>query len=95
MGLLDFTREKVEAVVEEMVKRGEVSQQESSQAVEQIMARAQEAQDSFLEKVKELVKKLISELKLARQAEVEALEKRVAALEKELRDRFEVLREVE
>jgi polyhydroxyalkanoate synthesis regulator phasin len=95
LGLLDFTKEKVESVVEEMVKRGEVSQQDSSQVVEQIMARAQEAQDAFLEKVKELIKKGVSEMKLARAVELEALEKRVAALEKELQDRFEALRDME
>ncbi len=95
LGVLEFTKEKVEAVVEDMVKRGELSQQETQLAVEQIMARAREAQDALVEKVKELVKKSVSELKLARQGEVDALEKRVAALEKELQDRFEALREVE
>jgi len=42
-GVWDFTKQKVEALVEEMVKRGEISQQESPEAVEQIMAEAKEA----------------------------------------------------
>ena len=70
LGLLDFTTEKVEALVEEMVKRGEVTQQESPQAVEQIMARAQEAQQVLFDKVKELVKKSMAEMKLARAADL-------------------------
>jgi polyhydroxyalkanoate synthesis regulator phasin len=93
LGLLDFTTEKVEALVEEMVKRGELNQQESPQAVEQIMAKAQEAQQALFDKVRELVKKSMAEMKLARAADLAALEKRVEALEKELQDRPELIRE--
>ncbi|MBI4796093.1 MAG: hypothetical protein HY790_09720, partial [Deltaproteobacteria bacterium] len=70
-----------EALVEEMVKRGEVTQQESPQAVEQILAKAQEVQKTLFEKVKQI----IADMKLARAADLEALEKRVAALEKEIK----------
>ncbi len=93
LGLVDFTKEKVEAVVEEMVNRGEVSQQEFPQAVEELMAGAQEAQAALVDKVKELVKKAVAEMKLARAAELKALEERVTAIEKELQDRYEALKE--
>ena len=33
LGVFDFTREKVEPLVDEMVRRGEISQQESPEAV--------------------------------------------------------------
>lgn len=85
LGIFDFTREKVEAVVEEMVRRGEISQQESPEAVQEILGRAQEAQAALVEKVKELVNKFLAELRPARTADLEALEKRVAALEEEVR----------
>ncbi len=81
LGVLDFTREKIEAVVEEMVKRGEVSQQEQAQAVEQIMARAQSEQEALFDKVKTLIRQAISQAGLARTADLAALERRVEALE--------------
>ena len=81
LGVLDFTKEKVEALVEEMVKRGEVTQQEGPQTVEEILAKAQEVQKTLMEKVKNAV----ADMKLARAADLEALEKRVAALEKEIK----------
>lgn len=81
LGVLDATREKVEPLVAEMVKRGEVSQQEGPQAVEQILAKAQEAQKALVDKVK----KAVSDMKLPRAADLEALEKRVAALEKKIK----------
>lgn len=83
LGVLDATKEKAEALVEEMVKRGEVSQQESPQAVEQILDKAQEIQKALFEKVKQI----IADMNLARAADLEALEKRVADLEKEIKGR--------
>jgi polyhydroxyalkanoate synthesis regulator phasin len=58
LGLLDFTKEKVEDLVDEMVKRGELSQQESPQVVEQIMAKAEEAQKVFFDKIKDSIRPL-------------------------------------
>lgn len=81
VGVFDFTKEKAEALVSEMVKRGEVSQQESPQAVEQILDKAQEMQKALFEKVKEI----IAGMNLARTADLEALEKRVAALEEKIK----------
>ena len=83
-GVWDFTKQKVEALVEEMVKLGEISQQESPEAVEQIMAKAKETNQALFAKVQELTIKALSEIKVARAKDLEALEKRVDALEKEL-----------
>ena len=44
LGVFDFTKEKVEALVQEMVRRGEITQQESPEAVKELLAKAQEAQ---------------------------------------------------
>jgi polyhydroxyalkanoate synthesis regulator phasin len=84
LGVLDFTREKVEAVVADMVKRGELSEQETPQAVAELMERAKSEQEVFLDKLKVMVEKVISGTGLARSADLEALEKRVADLEKKL-----------
>jgi polyhydroxyalkanoate synthesis regulator phasin len=84
LGVLDFTREKVEAVVADMVKRGELSEQETPQAVAELLERAKSEQDVFMDKLKAMVEKVISGAGLARSADLEALEKRVADLEKKL-----------
>jgi len=87
LGMLDATREKVEDLVEEMIKRGEVTQQEKSEAIEQLTARARETQQAFFDRVKELVSRVIAEMHLARAADLQGLEKRVSALEKEHAER--------
>jgi len=86
-GVFDFTKDKVESLVQEMVRRGEITQQESSEAVKQLFTRAQEAQQTMVAKVKELTQNAIDEIKVAKASDLEALEKRVAALEEALKAR--------
>ena len=85
LGVFDFTREKVEPLVAEMVRRGEISQQESPETVKEFLAQAQEVQAALVERVKAMVNKALAEAKPALAADLEALEKRVAALEEEVR----------
>ena len=82
LGVLDFTREKVEALVDEMVKRGEITEQETSEAVTEIMAKAKSEQEAFMDKLKAVVEKIVSEVGLARSADLEALKKRLEDIEK-------------
>ncbi len=84
LGVVDFTRQKVEAAVEDMVKRGELAEQDTSQAVAEIMEKAQAEQKDFLEKLKAMVDQAVSQAGLARAADLEALAKRVADLEKKV-----------
>lgn len=81
LGVLDFTREKVETVVNDMVKRGELSEQDTAEAVANIMERAKSEQEAFMDMLRGVVEKIVAELGLARSSELEALKKRVAKLE--------------
>ena len=82
LGVLDFTREKVEALVDEMVKRGELTEQDTTKAVTEIMERAKSEQEAFLDKLKGVVGKIVSDSGLARHEDMENLKKRVDELEK-------------
>ncbi len=82
IGLLDYTKEKVESLVEEMVRRGEMSRQEGAEAVEELWTKAKEEQAAFWEKVKTFVSKVVDDMALVRRSELKALEERLAALEK-------------
>ena len=84
-GVFDFTKDKVEALVQEMVRRGEITQQESTETVKNLWTKAQEAQEAMVAKVREFTKNTVDEIKVAKAADVEALEARVAALEEELK----------
>jgi len=86
-GVFDFTKDKVEALVQEMVRRGEITQQESTETVKNLWTKAQEAQQAMVAKVKEFTKNTVDEIKVAKAADLEALEARVAALEEALKGR--------
>lgn len=87
LGVVDFTKEKVEALVGEMVKRGELTEQESPGAVAEIMEKARAEQEAFTEKLTSLVEKVIAQMGLARAADLEALKKRVEELENKVAGR--------
>lgn len=84
MGVLDFTKEKIEDLVEEMIRRGEVSQSEKGQAVEELMQKAQTEQEALFNKIRVLIQQAISQMGLAKASDLSALEKRVAALEEKV-----------
>ena len=86
-GVFDFTKDKVEALVQEMVRRGEITQQESTETVKHLWTKAQEAQEAMVAKVKELTKGAADEIRVAKASDLEALEMRVAALEEALKER--------
>lgn len=84
LGLFDYTKEKVENLVDEMIKRGELSKQEGAKAVEELWQKAQKEQSALWEKIKEATKNSVEEMSLVRRSELKALEDRLAALEKRL-----------
>jgi polyhydroxyalkanoate synthesis regulator phasin len=63
-----------------------LSQQESSQAVEKIMEKAKAEQEALKNKLAAMIQKSVSGMGLARAADLEALEQRVAALEQKGRN---------
>jgi len=87
VGVVDFTKEKVEDLVQEMVQRGEITQQESPEAVKQLLAKAQDAQQALMDRVKDLTRSAVDEINVAKASDLAALEKRVAALEEALKQR--------
>ena len=86
LGLFDYTKEKVEHLVDEMVKRGELTKQESTQAVEELWEKAEKEQSAFWNKIKEFINSMVAEMPLVRRSDLKALEDRLAALEKKLGD---------
>lgn len=86
LGVFDFTKEKVEKIVDEMIKRGELSSQEGSRAVEELLEKAEKEQTAFWIKIREFVQRIVSEMSLVRRSDFKSLEERVADLEKRLQE---------
>lgn len=85
LGFASLTREKVEEVVDDLVKRGEVSEKDRSKAVDDLLNRVQEEQEKLFNTVRNYVKKSVHELGLPTRDEYVELQKRVEGLENELK----------
>lgn len=85
LGLASMTQEKIEELVDDLIKRGEVAEKDRSKIVEDMLNRVQEEQDKLFKKVREYVKKVVHEMGLPTHDEFNELQKRVEQLENELK----------
>lgn len=84
LGLAIVSKEQIEKVVDELVKKGEVSVSESKDLIHELVEKGEEQQKELNSKVQEQVQKLLTELNVPTQADIERLEKRIANLENQL-----------
>jgi len=83
-GLTIVSKEKIEGIVDELVKRGELAPSESKQLVERLIDKGAEEQDHFKELINEQVRSVMQGMGLATVKEVEELKRRVTELENKL-----------
>jgi polyhydroxyalkanoate synthesis regulator phasin len=79
LGLATLTKERIEEIVDELVKRGEVAEQDRRNVVDDLLRRAREEQQKLTQKITEVV----SDLRLPNKERWEDLVKRVENLEKQ------------
>lgn len=94
LGLATLTRDKVEEVVDDLIKRGEVAEKDRGQVVEDFLMRASEEKDKLYKTVNDFVRKAIHDMGLPTEDEHLALKKRVDLLENEhltLKKRIDLL----
>ncbi|SDC43659.1 Polyhydroxyalkanoate synthesis regulator phasin [Paenibacillus sp. UNCCL117] len=88
-GLAAESKEQIEKAVEELVKKGEVSRNESSDMVDELVRKGEEARQKMESVVSERVQAIIGEKKWATKEEVALLAKRLDRLEQLLAERGE------
>ncbi|MFC7678658.1 phasin family protein [Paenibacillus sp. GCM10028914] len=81
LGLTVVSKEKVEKVVDDLVKRGELAPSESKALVGRLIERGEEEQTQIKTLIYDQVKRVLSELNVPSENDVAALEQRIAALE--------------
>lgn len=81
LGLTVVSKEKVEKVVDDLVKRGELAPDESKALVNRLIERGEEEQSQIKSFIYDQVKKVLSEMDVPSENDVASLEQRVAALE--------------
>lgn len=81
LGLASLTREKVEEVVDELVRRGEVAEQDRPHIIQNLVSRMKEEQSKLTTSVRETVQKVIAETGVPTRKQYQELVERVEKLE--------------
>lgn len=80
LGLFDLTKEKAEKIVDDLVKRGELSRGDKASAIKELLKGHDERMKKLKEKIDERVEKFASKVKGVKKKDLEELSKRIDQL---------------
>ncbi|GGN93572.1 phasin family protein [Saccharibacillus kuerlensis] len=81
IGLTVASKEKVEKVVDDLVKKGEIAPSESKAVVSKLIERGEEERSAIKGMVQEQVRRVLQDLDVPAGSDVVSLEQRIAVLE--------------
>ncbi|NIM50490.1 MAG: hypothetical protein GTN69_08550 [Armatimonadetes bacterium] len=84
LGAALLTRESAQRLADELLKKGEMSREEGKKLVSDMLKKGKDQKQRMEEFVTGIVEHALEKMEVARRAQIEQLEKRVAALEKRL-----------
>ncbi len=87
LGAIILTEEKIKETVDELVKKGEVSNEESKSVAKEILDRVNENKKFVTDKVTEEFDKFVKKANIATTGDLEKLEKRIEKLESLLKEK--------
>jgi polyhydroxyalkanoate synthesis regulator phasin len=82
-GLASMTAEKIEEAVAEIVKRGEITEKQGRELVQDLKERSRSARHELGERVEKVMEEVLQKLKIPTRKEIEELKARIEILEKE------------
>ena len=85
LGLATITRDKLEEVVDELIKRGELAEKDRHHVVDELMERARVEQKRLSDSVRQAAQKVVTEMGIPSRSEFEQLLERLDQLEKSLK----------
>ena len=82
LGALAVSKEKVEEVVDELIKKGELAKDERSKAIQDFLKKAEDQERILIAKINTEVDKAIKKLGIPTKQDLERLEKKIDELKK-------------
>lgn len=89
LGAITITREKAEAMVDELIKKGEVASAERYTAIDKLLKEADAQQRQFQDKVNAAVQKTIAEIGLPTKKDWDEVKEALKRIEMRLTERKE------
>jgi len=94
VGLVSMTREKMEEIANDLVKRGELSEKEGRDLVDELLTKSKDAKKDFETRMEKMLADALNRLNIPTRKEIQELKQRIAILEKENMDRLERERDI-
>lgn len=80
-GVVELTRNRAEAIVRDLIKSGDLSGGQATQAVKDLMERSKQNRDEILNLIRSEIRNQTESIGLASKRDIERLERRVTRLE--------------
>jgi len=81
LGLAVKSKEQIEAIVDDLVKKGDIKKEESNELVSELVKKGEQAKSQVDEMIKERMKIIFQELNLVTKEDLQYLENRIRDLE--------------
>ena len=81
-----MTKEKIEELGKELIKKGEVTEKEGKEFINSMLKRSEQAQKEMETKLYEIIQKSIGKMNLATKEDITQLNKKIASLEKKKKE---------
>jgi len=84
LGALAMTKEKVEEVVNELVKKGEIGQEEGKELISELIEKGKRSKKEIEDQIEKTVKSVLGKLDISTKKEIEELKSEIEELKKKL-----------
>jgi len=84
LGAAAVSADKIREVIDDLVKRGEMTAEEGRKLCAEMLARSEEERRKLNERIREQIRDMLKELGVADRTQVAAMEERIAALEQKV-----------
>lgn len=86
IGLITQGSKDMKKLVDDLIKKGEISSRDGEKLLKELLKKGEEARKEFTEKLHKGAEGVLSSADIATKEDIEALSKRVASLEKKIKD---------
>lgn len=80
-GAASVSKQKLESLVEEVVEKAEMTEEEGKKLLHEIAERSREAREEFEERVENISKKVLDRMNIVTKDDLRAMEERLARLQ--------------
>jgi len=86
-GLAIMTTEKIQEIMEELVKKGEMTEKEARDAVNEFVEKSKQARKDLEDKIEQMATSLLNRMNAPTRQEIEEIKERLARLEKAVKSK--------